>query len=39
MVSVVHKNFVEKSENKKYIGRSTRRWKDDIKLGPEETVW
>jgi hypothetical protein len=37
MVSAVHNNFVEKSENKKSFGRSRRKWKDDIKLGPEET--
>jgi hypothetical protein len=37
MVSAVHKYFVEKSENKEYFGRSRRRWKDDIKLSPEET--
>jgi len=32
MVSAVHKNFVEKSENKKSFGRSRRRWKDDIDM-------
>ena len=35
-MSVVPKNFVEKSENKSF-GRSRRRWKDEFKLGPEET--
>jgi hypothetical protein len=37
MVSAAHKNFVEKSENKKSFGRSGRRRKDDVNLSPEET--
>ena len=35
----MRKNFVEKPDNSKSFGRSRRRWKDDIKLDPEETRW